>query len=241
MRKVFTRPAVMACLNRGISFNSDGLISFHGADFLSDERFVTAYNCGIARYGSDPHVEWRVRVAVWAAAQGMKLTGDFVECGVNTGILTSAILEYISWKESYAGRKFYLLDTFAGIPTETLDTQDLIAANRLNQNYSDVFDIVRTHFSRYPNVFLVRGTVPDTLPQVPSHAIAYLSLDMNIANAEIAAGEYFWPSLVPGALMLLDDYNYVGYERQRYAWNDFAAQRGIDILPLPTGQGLIIK
>ena len=241
MSKAFTRPAIRAIIGRGVSFSSDGLISFHGADFLEDHRFRHAYGAGIARLRSDPHTEWRVRVAIWAAVQGIKLGGDFVECGVNTGMMTGAILEYIRWKDTCGHRKFYLLDTFEGIPLDGLDPQDLSAVRERNRQYTDIFDVVEAHFTRYPNVLLVRGRIPETLQQVKSEGIAYLSIDMNLADPEIAAGEFFWPKLLPGGVIVLDDYNYFGFEKQRHAWNKFAIQRDVDILPLPTGQGLIIK
>ena len=72
-------------------------------------------------------------------------------------------------------------------------------------------------------------------------AVCYLSLDMNNTLPEIAAAEHFWPKLVPGGIMLLDDYSYAGYEEQHAAFNDFAGRQKISILALPTGQGLAIK
>jgi hypothetical protein len=241
MLKPSTRQALAALLGRGASFNADGLISFHGADFLNDPRFVDAYKTGVARHGEEVHVEWRVRVALWAAAQGMKLEGDFVECGVNTGILTGAILEYIRWKECGGGRTFYLLDTFDGIPTVGLSSESTNAAREHNHEYHDVFEVVRRHFSKYPNVEIVRGAIPQTLNRVTPQKVAYLSIDLNVPEPEMAAGAHFWPRLAAGACVLLDDYNYSGYLEQRRAWNAFAENRGVDILPLPTGQGLIIK
>jgi hypothetical protein len=241
MAKAFTRPGIKACIGRGVSFSSDGLISFHGADFLHDERFTQAYECGIARHGFRPHIEWRVRVALWAATHAMKLAGDFVECGVNTGILTGTVLEYVRWNEYCGKRKFYLLDTFKGIPVEGLSDQDRALAQENVWEYTDIYDVANEHFANYLNVILVRGRIPETLEHVRSEHIAYLSIDMNVIPPEIAAGEFFWSRLVPGALIVLDDYNYVGFERLRNAWDSFAARHDIDILPLPTGQGLIIK
>jgi hypothetical protein len=42
-----------------------------------------------------------------------RLDGDFVECGVNYGFLSSAVMEFLDWDR--LGKTFYLLDTFAGI------------------------------------------------------------------------------------------------------------------------------
>lgn len=87
----------------------------------------------------------------------------------------------------------------------------------------------------------IKGAIPETLPQVDSDKIAYLHIDMNCVEPEIAAVEYFWDKLVSGAIVVLDDYGHAGHEEQRYAFNDFVKRKNVPILCLPTGQGLIIK
>jgi hypothetical protein len=52
---------------------------------------------------------------------------------------------------------------------------------------------------------------------------------------------FFWKGLVPGALMLLDDYAYRGHCPWKVAMDRFAQTRANNILSLPTGQGLLIK
>ena len=71
--------------------------------------------------------------------------------------------------------------------------------------------------------------------------VAYLHLDMNSAPPETAALAYFWDRLVAGAPVLLDDYAYHGYVSQKAAMDSFAREKGINILSLPTGQGLSVK
>ena len=53
--------------------------------------------------------------------------------------------------------------------------------------------------------------------------------------------EYFWPKLVPGGIIILDDYGYGNNQDQKWAHDTWAASKRIKILSLPTGQGLIIK
>jgi hypothetical protein len=64
---------------------------------------------------------------------------------------------------------------------------------------------------------------------------------MNCSTPEVAAAEFFWERLVPGALLLLDDYAYRGYRPQKVAMDRFAQTKASKILSLPTGQGLLIK
>jgi hypothetical protein len=57
----------------------------------------------------------------------------------------------------------------------------------------------------------------------------------------MAALEYFWPKVVLGGVVLLDDYAYAGYEPLREAHNELAKGLGVEIAYLPTGQGLLVK
>jgi predicted O-methyltransferase YrrM len=83
--------------------------------------------------------------------------------------------------------------------------------------------------------------VPESLSTVEVDRVAYLSIDMNIAYPERKAIEHFWPKLAPGALVVLDDYGWMNYEEQKQTMDDFARGVGVEILTLPTGQGLLVK
>lgn len=64
---------------------------------------------------------------------------------------------------------------------------------------------------------------------------------MNCMIPEVAALDYLWERLVPGAVILLDDYAYYGYQPQKDGMDQWAEKMGIAIASLPTGQGLMIK
>jgi len=228
-----------------LTYNQDGLATSHNADFMRDERFLQAYRVGLENGRPGTQVEWRTHVALWCATQALALEGDFVECGVHTGILSGAVMTYLDFAKQ-ASRKYYLFDTWAGIPLEQMSEEEKrIGVAEMNRKYQngDVLhaDVVKK-FSRWPNAVVVRGRVPDTLSAMEgSKKIAYASIDMNVAAAEMAAAEFLWPRLVPGALMLLDDYGWSAHVNQKKAWDAWAAAHGVMILSLPTGQGLIRK
>jgi O-methyltransferase len=223
---------------KGCSYNHDGLVTFHHSDFLKDPLFQEAYRLGKATgsWGS-VDIEWRVYVACWAANKGKALEGDFVECGVNKGGLSRAVMHYIDFRNQ-GTRRFYLLDTFCGFPEEFIN----LAAQSQIHSYRECYQEVRETFKEFANVRIVRGKVPEVLPRVSAERICYLSLDMNCAEPEIAAAEYFWPRLASGAVMVLDDYGYSDdYLRQKRAFDEFARNKGVQVLLLPTGQGLVFK
>ena len=229
-----------------ITYSHDLLCTWHNCDFMKDPRFISAYKAGKA---TDVHktifnnyeIYWRIHVICWAAMQAKNLEGDFVDCGVNTGIFARAVIDYINFNAT--GKKYYLLDTFTGLDDRYSTEKEL--ASDLNQKYragkNSLYAQVQETFKAF-NVDIIKGPVPDTLSQVTSNKIAYLSVDMNCAQPEMAALEYFWEKIVNGGIILLDDYGYANaFPEQKKAHDAFAASKGVEILTLPTCQGMIIK
>ncbi len=232
------------------TYNHDGLITYgKSVEWMSDPRFASAYAKGMDsghKIGrpkgskADIHIEWRAHICCWAASHGAKLDGDFVECGVNTGVYSLTICHYLDFNAR--GKAFYLFDTYAGIPTSQMQPAEEAQVTRANERfYEDCYEVTRKNFAAFPRAVLVRGLVPDTLPTVPIERVAYLHLDMNIAYPEVKAIEFFWPKLVKGAMVVLDDYGWLEYTPQRRAMDAFANSRGVAIATLPTGQGVLIK
>ncbi len=221
------------------TYDRDGLITDAYCGFMSDELFIKARDiavkeCEIARIwrGND----WRLYVACWAGEHGKNLEGDFVECGVEKGVLSRTVMEYTGFKNM--NKKFYLIDTYRGLDRRYLTASELMK----EYPYPDVYQIAKKVFSGFANAAVVRGAVPEVLGKLPKiNKVAYLSIDMNCVVPEIAAAEFFWNKMSRGAVMLLDDYGNGGHEEQRDAFDKFAKEKGVSVLSLPTGQGLILK
>jgi hypothetical protein len=228
-------------------YAQDGLFTVHSDDFRSDPAFRAAYGRGVqASLGVDPGFEWRVHVACWAAQTALRVKGDFVECGVNAGFLSSAIMNKLQW--NMLGRRFYLIDTFGGpvltqySPEEVRKQRLSIARKALEAGaYVTDMDRIRANFAEWPSAILVQGAVPEILETVDFGAVAFLHIDMNCALPEQRALEFFWDRMPPGAVVLFDDYAYYGHDCQRDAIAALARDRRAEILSLPTGQGIIVR
>jgi hypothetical protein len=225
----------------------DGLFTMHNDHFRRDEAFRAAYERGVeASRGFDPKMEWRVHVALWAASAASRAAGDFVECGVNAGFVSSAIMHSLDWRKS--GRQFHLIDTFSG-PVLSQYSQGEIARGRdalaraavAAGAYVTDLERVRANFSEWPNAVVIQGAVPGVLATLDVGRVAFLHLDMNCALPEQAALEFFWSRLSPGGIVLLDDYAYYGNDSLAEAIDSVSTRLGFRVLSLPTGQGLIVK
>jgi O-methyltransferase len=190
--------------------------------------------------GGTPDVRWRMHVCVWAARHALKVPGDFIECGVNTGMMMSMICQLTALPKTR--RRALMFDTYSGIPVQSLPDDERDMAQRWNKNiYTfDSYEVAQRAFAPYPNVQLVKGVLPESLDTVDIKSVAYLSMDLNVASAEVASAEALWPKLSPGAVVVLDDFGFSDHLPQYAAWTRFANARGVSILEMPTGQGLIL-
>lgn len=218
-------------------YAQDGLLAWANHEFMVDPAFQRAYQRGVRAAGWDYKIEWRVHVALWAAAAAARLPGDFVECGVGRGMFSSAILESLPWES--LGKRFLLVDTFLPYGVGEDGRQDESAGT--NKYYAESVRAVAENFREWPRTDLVEGRIPEVLDEIDVQDLAYLHLDLNAADAERQALEFFWPRLVPGGLVLLDDYGCDIYRAQKLSTDEFAAAVGVEILSMATGQGLLVK
>lgn len=216
-------------------------------DFMTEPRFAAAWEktreknkdgWRLSKSGM-PDVRWRVHVACWAAQHGLSLAGDFVECGVHTGLLSVAVAEFVDLAAQ--PKAFFLFDTFEGIPEEALKQSKAGGRTVNDRKYIDVFEIAQRNFASYPNARLIKGMLPDTLAAIAGKSIAYLSVDLNNVVGEKAVIERLWPQITPGAIIVIDDYGFAGFEDQHQMWDAFAKAHGKTVATLPTGQGILIR
>ncbi|MDF2116370.1 class I SAM-dependent methyltransferase [Roseiarcaceae bacterium H3SJ34-1] len=214
-------------------YSGDNLFTFgRNLGFLEDKKLLKSFK----RHSETPierAILWRVAVAVWGALNGVRLAeGDFVECACYKGMLARIICDYVDFA-ARLDRHYYLYDLF--------DHEPGLAHHSMPEHGKDLYDRVKQRFSDTPNVTVTRGSVPDVLSEVAPQKIAFMHIDLNNARAEIGALEILFDRLVPGAVMILDDYGWKAYRAQKQAEDPWLARRGYHVLELPTGQGLVIK
>ncbi len=233
----------MTVMKMQVTYAADGLATGHNPDCVLSERFTESYSKGLATghgYGNID-IRWRVYVCCWAAEQVLKVPGDFVECGVYTGITSRTVCHYINFEDK--DKLYYLFDTFNGIPESQMsDFETRLSISKNERFYRQTsFERIQQEFSAFNNVRLVKGEVPETLSTQPIDDVAFLHIDMNIAYPEVKALEFFWPKMHVGGIVILDDYNSLAHVEQKNALDTVAANFGVSILALPTGQGLMFK
>jgi hypothetical protein len=214
----------------------------HDCSFMTEPRFAAAYEdaretgswCGPWGQAS---IHWRAHTLCWAGQTACNLDGDFVECGVDHGGTAMLLHRYLRL-DLQPQRQFYLYDTFCGLDRNRSSDSEW---NHYDGIYHECYDEVRKRFEGFSNVQLKRGSIPDTLDDTAPVKVAFMHIDMNAAEPELSAISFFWPRLVLGAIVVLDDYAWVACHKQKLAMDQFARDHDVSILSMPTGQGLLIK
>lgn len=125
--------------------------------------------------------------------------GAFVEVGVFHG--GSAERLYKITQEQ--GRELHLFDTFTGTPyfTEGLDK------HKIDLEFADLDAPARIR-DVMPEAHLHIGIYPETHP-ASLKDVAFIHCDCDQYLSYIAVIDHMWPLVVPGGLMLFDDYPYL--------------------------------
>jgi len=219
-------------------FVSEGLATWlKTLPFMDDPRFMELAERH-SRLLPVPNWHWNLQTVVWAVEQVRGLEGDFIELGVFKGHTTLFVAEYIGFADW--PRRWWLYDTFDGIPADQLDAGwSESNASTYTGTYS--FEEVRDRFEPIPNIEVIKGRVPEILHARAPEKIAFMHMDLNNATAEIQALELLFDRIVPGGVIVFDDYLWLTARAQYDAEKAWFAARGLVVLPLPTGQGVFIK
>lgn len=206
--------------------------------FTEDAVFMEAAKNN-AIWPTDQSRIWRMHTLVWAARSALLLDGDFVECGVFTGLSAGTVVDTLGFGD--VAKSFYLYDTFDGLASEYSSEAELSRTEGEYAVLPAIYPQLVGRFSAFPNVHVVKGVAPDILYEVSPEKVAFLHLDLNAAQAELGALDVLFERVVPGGFVVFDDFGHIRGKEQNIAERAWMSARDYNVLELPTGQGLVIK
>ena len=171
-----------------------------------------------------------------------RIEGDFAECGVwRGGSVMLAALACAHFGDT--NRRFHLYDTFEGNPEPRpvdldWDGRDPHAAWEAHEKqgtkwaWGGPLEAVRKNVlaTGYPEdrFTFVPGRVEQTLPGAAPERLALLRLDTDLYESTAHELETLYPRLVPGGVLIVDDYGY--YQGARKATDEYLERTGARIL-----------
>lgn len=170
----------------------------------------------------------------------MGLSGEIVECGVFKG---ASLVRFAMMRELFGGahsKRIVGFDIFGKFPdTEFADDVDFrqrfVDAAGDESIDIDQLRSVLNHKGVDRNIEFVAGDINETVPAYvathPELRISLLNLDTDIYEPAVTVLEHLWPLVVPGGVLILDDYG--TFPGETRAVDDYFADQDIRIQKLP--------
>jgi O-methyltransferase len=163
-----------------------------------------------------------------------KLGGTMAEAGVFGGGTARLICEA---KGDAPLRLFDVFETLQAPPAEG----DTGRAAELRGHFGAVHatrGAVERLLAPYPNVHLHPGVFPDSARGLEGERFSFVHVDLDLEPSTRDALEFFHPRLLPGGMLVGDDYNDPGVRR---VFGDYFAGRRDAVIGLPWGQVVVVK
>lgn len=180
----------------------------------------------------------------------MDLKGEFVECGVYTGISALFVCRAARTRSpAYAGEGLHLVDSFAGLGDP--GKEDVFSARRADGSVAPAsiprgsfaagVDEVRNTMREFPAASIHQGWIPDVFQGLPETRWAYVHVDVDHYQPTADCLKYFYPRLCPGGVIICDDYGAPLFPGARRAWDQYCEENELPFVVLDTGQSVILR
>ncbi len=143
------------------------------------------------------------------------LPGDIVECGVFKGVGFIYWLKLLKIYEQFSHKKVIGFDTFGAFSDSLLDYERISAKKFMSEASFKSTDLTKLNkvikdLEMKERSELIKGDVIKSCPKYvknnPGFRISLLHLDLDTYHGTKLALESFWNLIVPGGIVVLDEY-----------------------------------
>lgn len=195
---------------------------------MFEQAWLEAQNAGTLLGAERGRVLWDV------LQERATLEGEVLELGVYKG--GSALV----LQRAAPTRQLHLFDTFSGHPDVDRFHDDR-SAHPVGRFSDTNVNEVAALFRGAP-VAIHRGVFPWSAKYWhPAPRLVVVHIDADLYESVRAACELLWPWMVPGGVMVFDDYGFPDCPGAKRAVDEWAATHGVHVQPLTTGQCLVHK
>lgn len=165
------------------------------------------------------------------------LEGAMAECGCYEG--ASA---YFMARE-LPGIPLHLFDSFEGLSTPS-EIDKPAKDDQLPWQEGDLrtsLETLQNNLAEFDNVYIHKGWIPECLNVVAGEKFRFLHIDVDLYQPTYDSLVFFYPRMIPGGIIILDDFGFENCQGAYKATMDFMESKPEMIVHSPTGQGIIIK
>lgn len=165
--------------------------------------------------------------------------GDVAQVGVYRGGTARLIAECFEKTK----KSFFLFDTFEGLPALTQkDARHGVKISSETKQFSDTsLNEVSKYLSGFSGLEMKKGYFPDTAKGLEDRRFCFVYLDADLYQSTKDGLEFFYPKMVLGGVILLDDYQTNNWPGVDKAVKEFQEKHKISPITTTWWQGLIIR
>ena len=212
-----------------------------------DENYRRIYEEGLQRTGM-PDSDYR-RPRFYNLVQMFMATssidGACLEAGCFKGLSSFLLCSYSRLiNHQFKGEGFSILDSFEGLSEPSkkdLESLCSVSTRAEKQLYTAAIDQVRKSLSAFPGIILHKGWIPEILSEIPERKYRFVHIDLDLYDPIIKSLEYFYPRLLPGGILVIDDYGYLDFPGAKKAVDEFCEAHRLQPICLTTGNAALIK
>ena len=168
--------------------------------------------------------------------------GNVAECGCWRG-LSSYQIAYTLKKMNFR-QKFFIFDSFEGLSEfQKEDGKEALAIREEDRRkeFACPLDCVRDNLSEFGFIDYKKGWIPGRFGEVSDLKFSFVHIDVDLYQPIRDALDFFYPRLVPGGIIVLDDYGYLDFPGAKKAVDEFLQDNPDFFLHLPFGSAFIMK
>lgn len=208
------------------------------------------YQAGMIATGTRP-ITLRRRLRHFSLVQlfreTLPLEGLVAECGCFRGLSSYILCSFLKSADGqFNGAGYRIFDSFAGLSepqAEDIIEGDDADAKRLRKMtqpgaFAATLETVKDNLGEFPGIEYFPGWIPDAFPDEPDVQYRFVHVDVDIYQPTRDCFEYFYPRLVPGGIIVTDDYAWPG---ARKAIEEFCSRSGAELKTTPHAQAYIVR
>lgn len=210
-----------------------------------DQAWAEPYRVFLERDAIDGHPPTRIldrRFQLAELAKAVRgLPGSTAECGVFRGVGSGIICQALAG--SYGAVELHLgFDSWDGVSEP--DEADRLPDGRHGWQRGQLrtpFFATQELLGRFDFCDLVQGWIPHCFGPAEGRQFRLVHIDVDLRQPTWDSLAFFYPRMVAGGVIVLDDHGFIDCPGARSAAIEFFADKPEPIIEAPTGQAFVFK
>jgi len=241
----FTSPPWVGLIEGAEVDNANGFkqSNLYLKSLVDDKKFILSQFAHLPQQSSALEVlAWRHFIVYWSALSAAKATPDgkknLVEVGTCDGL--TAFFAMSAFRNLGIDFSCFMYDAWEAMRDDHLMESEKTKSGMYS--YLDLGTTVENLREFSVETVFNKGYIPDSfLTSENPDDLVWLHVDLNAAAPTRDSLDYFFKKLLPGGIILFDDYGSHDHIETKRVVDQFFNQKNVNLLQLPTGQALVFK